>query len=83
MFAIRVSKLVGLPLISNFFNYADIFLCLTDRVFGPDTITEEVYEVAARPVVKSAMEGINGMLNMVLNAMAVYFIKIEPQVRDC
>ncbi|XP_041998049.1 kinesin-like protein KIN-7D, mitochondrial isoform X3 [Salvia splendens] len=31
-----------------------------DRVFGPDTITEEVYEVAARPVVKSAMEGING-----------------------
>ncbi|XP_042002827.1 kinesin-like protein KIN-7D, mitochondrial isoform X3 [Salvia splendens] len=31
-----------------------------DRVFGPDTITEEVYGVAARPVVKSAMEGING-----------------------
>ncbi|KAL2490668.1 Kinesin motor family protein [Abeliophyllum distichum] len=31
-----------------------------DRVFGPDTITEEVYEVAARPVVKGAMEGING-----------------------
>ncbi|PIN04884.1 Kinesin-like protein [Handroanthus impetiginosus] len=31
-----------------------------DRVFGPDTVTEEVYEVAARPVVKAAMEGING-----------------------
>ncbi|KAK4437724.1 Kinesin-like protein KIN-7D, mitochondrial [Sesamum alatum] len=31
-----------------------------DRVFGPNTITEEVYEVAARPVVKAAMEGING-----------------------
>ncbi|KAL2469337.1 Kinesin motor family protein [Forsythia ovata] len=31
-----------------------------DRVFGPDTITEEVYEVAAQPVVKGAMEGING-----------------------
>ncbi|KAL0384042.1 UNVERIFIED_CONTAM: Kinesin-like protein KIN-7D, mitochondrial [Sesamum radiatum] len=30
-----------------------------DRVFGPNTITEEVYEVAARPVVKAAMEGIN------------------------
>ncbi|EYU37843.1 hypothetical protein ABFS82_02G018900 [Erythranthe guttata] len=31
-----------------------------DRVFGPDTHTEEVYEVAARPVIKAAMEGING-----------------------
>ncbi|KAK4337869.1 hypothetical protein RND71_042356 [Anisodus tanguticus] len=31
-----------------------------DRVFGPDTSTQEVYEVAARPVVKAAMEGING-----------------------
>ncbi|XP_051135079.1 kinesin-like protein KIN-7D, mitochondrial isoform X2 [Andrographis paniculata] len=31
-----------------------------DRVFGPDTNTEEVYEVAARPVVKAAMDGING-----------------------
>nr|GMD53485.1 kinesin-like protein KIN-7D, mitochondrial [Ipomoea batatas]GMD75388.1 kinesin-like protein KIN-7D, mitochondrial [Ipomoea batatas] len=32
-----------------------------DRVFGQDTSTQEVYEVAARPVVKAAMEGINGM----------------------
>ncbi|MCE0480849.1 NADH-ubiquinone oxidoreductase chain 1, partial [Datura stramonium] len=31
-----------------------------DRVFGPDSSTQEVYEVAARPVVKAAMEGING-----------------------
>ncbi|KAE9616488.1 putative plus-end-directed kinesin ATPase transcription factor C2H2 family [Lupinus albus] len=31
-----------------------------DRVFGPDTNTDEVYEVAAKPVVKAAMEGING-----------------------
>ncbi|KAL2537590.1 Kinesin motor family protein [Forsythia ovata] len=31
-----------------------------DRVFGPNTNTQEVYEVAARPVVKAAMEGING-----------------------
>ncbi|KAL8556172.1 hypothetical protein ACS0TY_003820 [Phlomoides rotata] len=31
-----------------------------DRVFGPNTITEEVYEVAAQPVVKAAMDGING-----------------------
>lgn len=34
---------------------------VTDRVFGPDAITEEVYEVAAKPVVKAAMEGVNGM----------------------
>ncbi|XP_019413364.1 PREDICTED: kinesin-like protein KIN-7D, mitochondrial [Lupinus angustifolius] len=31
-----------------------------DRVFGPHTNTEEVYEVAAKPVVKAAMEGVNG-----------------------
>ncbi|KAL7125417.1 hypothetical protein ABFS83_14G115800 [Erythranthe nasuta] len=31
-----------------------------DRVFGQSTNTQEVYEVAARPVVKSAMEGVNG-----------------------
>ncbi|KAL3621285.1 Kinesin-like protein KIN-7D, mitochondrial [Castilleja foliolosa] len=31
-----------------------------DKVFGPNTDTPEVYEIAARPVIKSAMEGING-----------------------
>ncbi|GAA0150501.1 microtubule binding motor protein [Lithospermum erythrorhizon] len=31
-----------------------------DRVFGDDTSTQEVYQVAARPVVKAAMEGVNG-----------------------
>ncbi|XP_010263861.1 PREDICTED: kinesin-like protein KIN-7D, mitochondrial isoform X2 [Nelumbo nucifera] len=31
-----------------------------DRVFGPSTTSPEVYDVAARPVVKAAMEGING-----------------------
>lgn len=35
---------------------------MVDRVFGPDTCTPEVYEVAARPVVKAAMEGINGII---------------------
>lgn len=39
---------------------------MTDRVFGPNTNTDEVYEVAARPVVKAAMEGINGMVNLLL-----------------
>ena len=34
---------------------------LADRVFGPHTTSEEVYEVAAKPVVKAAMEGVNGM----------------------
>ncbi|KAG5055257.1 hypothetical protein JHK85_007767 [Glycine max] len=32
-----------------------------DRVFGPHTNSDEVYEVAAKPVVKTAMEGVNGM----------------------
>jgi hypothetical protein len=36
-------------------------LICVDRVFGPLTITDAVYDVAARPVVKGAMEGINGM----------------------
>ncbi|KAG8084157.1 hypothetical protein GUJ93_ZPchr0010g10018, partial [Zizania palustris] len=31
-----------------------------DRVFGQSTATEAVYDVAARPVVKGAMDGING-----------------------
>ncbi|GER42288.1 kinesin-related protein [Striga asiatica] len=31
-----------------------------DKVFGHNTNTQEVYEVAARPVVKAAMDGING-----------------------
>ncbi|XP_075501684.1 kinesin-like protein KIN-7D, mitochondrial isoform X2 [Primulina tabacum] len=31
-----------------------------DRVFGSDASTQEVYEIAARPVVKAAMEGVNG-----------------------
>lgn len=36
---------------------------MTDRVFGPSTGSQDVYDVAARPVVKAAMEGINGMLS--------------------
>ncbi|KAE8692657.1 Kinesin-related protein 11 [Hibiscus syriacus] len=31
-----------------------------DRVFGPHATTHEVYEVAAKPVVQAAMEGVNG-----------------------
>ncbi|GAB2267664.1 Kinesin-like protein KIN-7D, mitochondrial [Dionaea muscipula] len=31
-----------------------------DKVFGPNAMSDEVYEVAARPVVKAAMEGVNG-----------------------
>ncbi|XAR72777.1 Plus-end-directed kinesin ATPase [Bertholletia excelsa] len=31
-----------------------------DKVFGPSTTTEVVYEVAARPVVQAAMDGVNG-----------------------
>ncbi|XP_052484817.1 kinesin-like protein KIN-7D, mitochondrial isoform X2 [Gossypium raimondii] len=31
-----------------------------DKVFGPQATSQEVYEVAAKPVVKAAMEGVNG-----------------------
>ncbi|RID51141.1 hypothetical protein BRARA_H01828 [Brassica rapa] len=31
-----------------------------DKVFGPQANTMDVYDVAARPVVKAAMEGVNG-----------------------
>ncbi|MCL7022649.1 hypothetical protein MKW94_002155 [Papaver nudicaule] len=31
-----------------------------DKVFGPATETQDVYEIAARPVIESAMDGING-----------------------
>ncbi|KAG5386862.1 hypothetical protein IGI04_038332 [Brassica rapa subsp. trilocularis] len=31
-----------------------------DKVFGPQATTVEVYDVAAKPVVKAAMEGVNG-----------------------
>ncbi|WCJ40915.1 Kinesin motor family protein [Euphorbia peplus] len=31
-----------------------------DRVFGPHSTSQEVYDVAAKPVVKTAMDGVNG-----------------------
>lgn len=33
---------------------------MLDKVFGPQATTIDVYDVAARPVVKAAMEGVNG-----------------------
>ncbi|KAK7849823.1 kinesin-like protein kin-7d [Quercus suber] len=36
------------------------WLIVADRVFGPQTASQEVYDVAAKPVVKAAMEGVNG-----------------------
>jgi len=33
---------------------------VADKVFGPHTNSDEVYEIAAKPVVKAAMEGVNG-----------------------
>lgn len=44
-----------------------IFSFPLDRVFGPNTSTQDVYEVAARPVVKAAMEGVNGKLTYNVN----------------
>ncbi|KAL7206801.1 hypothetical protein ACSBR2_019498 [Camellia fascicularis] len=48
----------GDKIVRNEYNLATAYAF--DRVFGPSTITEEVYEVAARPVVKAAMAGVNG-----------------------
>ncbi|XP_006362012.1 kinesin-related protein 4 isoform X1 [Solanum tuberosum] len=48
----------GDKIVRNEYNAATAFAF--DRIFGPDTCTQEVYEVAARPVVQAAMEGING-----------------------
>ncbi|XP_062176718.1 kinesin-like protein KIN-7D, mitochondrial isoform X2 [Alnus glutinosa] len=48
----------GDKLVRNEYNPATAYAF--DRVFGPHTASEEVYEVAANPVVKAAMEGVNG-----------------------
>lgn len=47
----------GDKIVRNEYNPATAYAF--DKVFGPDTSTQDVYEVAARPVVKAAMEGIN------------------------
>lgn len=44
------------------------WLIVADRVFGPHTTSDEVYEVAAKPVVKAAMEGVNGMKSLSLHS---------------
>ncbi|PNY04024.1 kinesin motor catalytic domain protein [Trifolium pratense] len=48
----------GDKIVRNEFNPATAYAF--DRVFGPHTNSDEVYEVAAKPVVKAAMEGVNG-----------------------
>uniref|UniRef100_A0A7N0TVQ6 Uncharacterized protein n=1 Tax=Kalanchoe fedtschenkoi TaxID=63787 RepID=A0A7N0TVQ6_KALFE len=48
----------GDKIVRNEYNPATAYAF--DKVFGPDTITPEVYEVAAKPVVKAAMDGITG-----------------------
>ncbi|XP_041015165.1 kinesin-like protein KIN-7D, mitochondrial isoform X1 [Juglans microcarpa x Juglans regia] len=48
----------GDKIVRNEYNPATTFAF--DRVFGPHTTSPEVYEVAAQPVVKAAMEGVNG-----------------------
>ncbi|CAA7391963.1 unnamed protein product [Spirodela intermedia] len=48
----------GDKIVRNEYNPATAYAF--DRVFGPSTATKVVYDVAAKPVVKAAMEGING-----------------------
>lgn len=48
----------GDKIVRNEYNPATAYAF--DKVFGPSTSSPEVYEVAARPVVKAAMEGVSG-----------------------
>ncbi|KAJ6385965.1 hypothetical protein OIU77_029015 [Salix suchowensis] len=48
----------GDKIVRNEYNPATAYAF--DKVFGPHTASQEVYEVAAKPVVKAAMEGVNG-----------------------
>ncbi|KAF9620842.1 hypothetical protein IFM89_014779 [Coptis chinensis] len=48
----------GDKIVRNEFNPATAYAF--DKVFGPSTKSMAVYDVAARPVVKTAMDGING-----------------------
>ncbi|XP_021286027.1 kinesin-like protein KIN-7D, mitochondrial isoform X2 [Herrania umbratica] len=48
----------GDKIVRNEYNPATAYAF--DRVFGPHATSQEVYEVAAKPVVKAAMEGVNG-----------------------
>ncbi|CAK7329631.1 unnamed protein product [Dovyalis caffra] len=48
----------GDKIVRNEYNPATAYAF--DKVFGPHTVSQDVYEVAAKPVVKAAMEGVNG-----------------------
>ncbi|KAH9696447.1 kinesin-like protein KIN-7D [Citrus sinensis] len=48
----------GDKIVRNEYNPATAYAF--DRVFGPHANSQDVYDVAARPVVKAAMEGVNG-----------------------
>ncbi|KAM1683191.1 hypothetical protein EV1_034083 [Malus domestica] len=48
----------GDKIVRNEYNPATAYAF--DRVFGQHANSQEVYEVAAKPVVKAAMEGVNG-----------------------
>ncbi|XP_021889249.1 kinesin-like protein KIN-7D, mitochondrial isoform X2 [Carica papaya] len=48
----------GDKIVRNEYNPATAYAF--DKVFGPHATSQEVYEVAAKPVVKAAMEGVNG-----------------------
>ncbi|KAK3006762.1 hypothetical protein RJ639_016203 [Escallonia herrerae] len=48
-------------ILASWIRYLNVMMMLImNKVFGQSTATQEVYEIAARPVVKAAMEGVNG-----------------------
>jgi hypothetical protein len=41
-------------------NLTFLFVCCPDRVFGPESATQQVYELAAKDIALSALSGVNG-----------------------
>jgi len=49
-----------------------LYVCLADRVYGPDEGTEELYTQTASDIIKSALEGMNGASFDMTGAPPVY-----------
>ncbi|TQD99413.1 hypothetical protein C1H46_014983 [Malus baccata] len=59
----------GDKIVRNEYNPATAYAF--DRVFGQHANSQEVYEVAAKPVVKAAMEGVNDLVSTYLRLILV------------
>lgn len=57
---------VNCILLKNLFELMKTFPVLADKVFGPATVTESVYEDGVKTVALSALMGINGKYPLTL-----------------